>query len=356
MKTETKPNSILRWANGFALIAAVLLLTACGAASEEAPTPTALPRPVEAIKPTYEVQQGDITVVLQFTGRITPVREADLSFHTSGTVRNVFVAEGDSVTAGQVLADLAVIDDLELRQALDALSVRRAEVRLEIARLQLALVEAQPDSPTKATEVAIKENEVTLAEIALEEARLNAQDLGHAIANAQILAPFDGEIIALNVEAGDTVQAAHSVMVLADLDDLDVSADLRRDQLDELAVGMAAMVAPLDQPGNTVDGAVSYVPFRSQTGDMTVRVALERQATDAGFELRQRVQVTVVLQQKENVLWVPPQAVRTFEGRRFVVVQDGDVQQRVDVKLGLQNSDQIEITEGLTAGQIVVGP
>lgn len=50
-----------------------------------------------------------------------------------------------------------------------------------------------------------------------------------------------------------------------------------------------------------------------------------------------------------------PQAIRTFEGRKFVVVRDGEVEQRVDVKLGLQNQDRVEVAEGLTEGQIVVG-
>ena len=53
---------------------------------------------------------------------------------------------------------------------------------------------------------------------------------------------------------------------------------------------------------------------------------------------------------------MPPQAIRNFNGRRFAVVQDGDVQRRVDVKIGIQAEDRVEIEEGLQAGQTVVGP
>jgi len=52
----------------------------------------------------------------------------------------------------------------------------------------------------------------------------------------------------------------------------------------------------------------------------------------------------------------PPQAIRTFEGRTFAVVQDGQGQRRVDVKVGITNEDQTEILEGLTEGQVVVSP
>jgi multidrug efflux pump subunit AcrA (membrane-fusion protein) len=63
-----------------------------------------------------------------------------------------------------------------------------------------------------------------------------------------------------------------------------------------------------------------------------------------------------VLEQKEDVLWLPPQAIRTFEGRKFVVVQEDGFQQRVDVKVGIEGDDRTEIEEGVEEGQIVVSP
>jgi len=47
--------------------------------------------------------------------------------------------------------------------------------------------------------------------------------------------------------------------------------------------------------------------------------------------------------------------VRTFEGRRFVVIKDGDRQRRQDVRLGIVSSERVEILEGLNEGDIVVG-
>jgi multidrug efflux pump subunit AcrA (membrane-fusion protein) len=56
------------------------------------------------------------------------------------------------------------------------------------------------------------------------------------------------------------------------------------------------------------------------------------------------------------VLWLPPQAIRRFDGRTFAVVQDGQAQRRVDIELGLEGDDRVEIVSGLTAGEIVVAP
>jgi multidrug efflux pump subunit AcrA (membrane-fusion protein) len=63
----------------------------------------------------------------------------------------------------------------------------------------------------------------------------------------------------------------------------------------------------------------------------------------------------LMLERKQDVLWLPPAAIRTFEGRRFVVVQEGTGQRRVDITVGLEADDRYEILSGLTEGQIVVG-
>ena len=49
-------------------------------------------------------------------------------------------------------------------------------------------------------------------------------------------------------------------------------------------------------------------------------------------------------------------AVRNFQGRNFVVIQGGDTQRRVDVQLGIQSDNRVEILEGVTEGDVVVGP
>ncbi len=68
------------------------------------------------------------------------------------------------------------------------------------------------------------------------------------------------------------------------------------------------------------------------------------------------VRVRVVIESKDNVLWLPPQAIRVFEGRQFVVVQDVQGLRRVDVTLGIQGSERVEIMSGLSEGQIVQSP
>jgi multidrug efflux pump subunit AcrA (membrane-fusion protein) len=66
--------------------------------------------------------------------------------------------------------------------------------------------------------------------------------------------------------------------------------------------------------------------------------------------------VIIELEKREDVLWLPLAALRTFQGRDFVLIQDGEIQRRVDVQLGLKSQDRVEILDGLSEGQVVIGP
>ncbi len=120
----------------------------------------------------------------------------------------------------------------------------------------------------------------------------------------------------------------------------------------------------VSRPGQELKGYIRRLPYPYGGGgrtegldeeDKSTRITLEASAAEAGFELGDLARVTVVLERKEDVLWLPPQAIRVFEGRRFVVVQEGEAQRRVDVKVGIQGEDRVEIVEGLSEGQIVIG-
>src|SRR5512143_3100408 len=84
-----------------------LLASGCsGLGSSEAPTPTPFPTPVVPTKPTYTVQRGEVVKELEFTGTIAPIQEESLFFRTNGFVRALNVSRGNTVTKGQVLAEL----------------------------------------------------------------------------------------------------------------------------------------------------------------------------------------------------------------------------------------------------------
>ena len=95
------------------LLAVTLSLAACGGPGAQGGA-TLVPTPITLEKPTYTVQRGAITETVQLSGRVTPVRQDNLFFLSSGVVNEVLVSVGDFVDAEDVLARL---DEPEQYQA-----------------------------------------------------------------------------------------------------------------------------------------------------------------------------------------------------------------------------------------------
>ena len=358
-------------------------------------TPTPIPTAQVALKPVYKVQQGEVIKSTTFSGRISPVREEELFFRVDGRVRTVFFKRNENLKKGDVIAELE-IDALERELKAAQLELERAQVtldeaernleldrqeaqtRLEMAQIQLKAIDA--NSKSTRAEVAMQAKEVELAQLEVDRlktgvspllkndvtrAQYAIEKLNQEIAEAQIIAPFGGKLLSVNLSPGKAVTAYAPVASLADVSQLELSADLLSDQLQTMAEGMPATIVPSSRPGVTLHGTLRRMPYPYGSGgsgqtleekDKSTRVTVQETPEESGYALGDLIRVTVEIERKPEVIWLPPQAIRNFNGRRFAVVQDGDVQRRVDIKIGIEAEERVEIEEGLEVGQTVVGP
>jgi RND family efflux transporter MFP subunit len=264
------------------------------------------------------------------------------------------------------------------RQALEA-EREAAERALQEARRSLRVAEAAHQEALQAQEihrynVQIQEQAVSLARLRLEklesgldveEIRLNVQRLRDQLSDARLVAPFDGRVLMARIDEGRAVEAHATVMTVGDLGALELSASVATRQMEDLIEGMPVTCTSIAHPGAEIEGHIRRLPYpygggggltqEGQDEDESVRVALETTLDASDIELGDMLRATVVLERKEGVLWLPPEAIRTFEGRDFVVVQEGEGQRRVDVELGVEGDDRVEIQEGLEEGQVVIG-
>jgi len=311
-------------------------------------TPTAIPLPVIAEKPTYEVQRGDLTEELTFTGRIAPVDQQELAFGADGRVAKLYMRRGDPVTKDQLLAELELGED--------AYALRRAQANLKIAQLKLELARLQnpPTSEVNRINLAIHEQEVELAQIALDAINVTYDGM-------QIKSPMDGTVLSVSILEGAVAEANKPIIVVANLDDLTVSAVVGSEELDRLVIGMNVTATSIGRDIPASEGKIRALPYpygngATESTDGSVQVELDQPPAQLGYGVGDMVSMSVILEQKADVLWLPLSAVREFEGRYFAIVRDGNVERRVDVKVGIVDDDRIEIAEGLTEGQVVVVP
>lgn len=353
--------SIRRFARLYPLLGLILLAACSGGTggSGQVPTPTLIPAPEVSEKPTYEVQRGEVVRYFEFPARVMPVEQVELFFRVDGRVRNVFVDRGDRVEAGEILADLENLQDLEVQRTFDQLALRRAEVALEVAQRNLAFtLETVPEwSDDYEYRVDLDEYAVELAQIELDEMTLRMQDLDASIVDAQLIAPMDGVVITMNVKEGTPITAYEGMMLVADTSALELGAELTDTQMDSLAEGTTVLISRSSEPGTEMTGVIRSLPY-PYGGGAEDDIQPVRITVDGGIELdlSANALVTVILEQRTDVLWLPPEAIRIFERRKFVVIEDGGVQRRIDIETGIEGEDRIEIVAGLSEGQIVIGP
>jgi len=348
------------------LVALALILAACGNGqiiSEATPTP--FPTPV---RPTFTVQRGDITVEAKLSGRVTPLALHTVYFQIVGQVQEVYANVNDVVQEGQLLGELAQAQELRAKSDETRRIIRRAQIDLEIAQLTLEQYKTQGRS---ATEIKVQELQVELAQMKLDETLQSLgidpdspvlDELDAQVAQARAFAPADGTIISA-VGVGRNVNPTTPAFVLGDPNKLEVVADINpgtgNEEVKEMFEGMSVTVIPDANPEVELTGTIRQLPSPYGTGpsdENEVHIVLDKAPSASTYQSGDKVTVIVQLASKENVLWLPPDAIRSAGGRTFVIINSDSGPQRVDVEIGLQTRDMIEIASGLEQGQVVVGP
>ncbi|MGB0384606.1 MAG: efflux RND transporter periplasmic adaptor subunit [Ardenticatenaceae bacterium] len=383
------------------LLVGVLLLGACSPSDEslgEEPTP--IPTSVVPSKPTYKVKLGDVVSQVEFFGRIAPVVETSLTFPMAGQVGEVYVKRGAFVEAGDPIAsldtqelekELALSENerdvatqrLEAIQSQLATDRGRAELNVAMGQLNLDFAGSQvgeEPTPEESYQIAAKEIELELAQLALDEinnnidpllqadidqAALKVAELEATIEKTKIVAPSDGHITSLDLSLGQTVKAGQAIGTIADITLLEVNASLRENVLEQMAENMAATITINNRPSDEFLATVRRLPppygssasnAEFEETDESTRIAFDNTKESESFDLGERVEVVVVVTRREDTLWLPPAAIRTFNGRHFVVIQEGGGQRRIDVEIGTEGKGRVEITAGVEKGQTVIGP
>jgi RND family efflux transporter MFP subunit len=363
--SEANMNKRSRLGLWIAISALMLLLSGCGSSgpgSEATPTP--LPTPVRT---TYTVRRGDIVVNAKLTGDVEPVAVSNVTFPMAGHVAHVYVQPNELVTKGQLLADLAELADLQKSAEEIRRAVTTARIQVEIEEQKLAKLKAEGAS---VYDIRIQELQIELAQLALDQVLsqyglADAADslaaIGAQLDQARVYAPVDGLIITTTA-AGRTVTADTVVFVIGDPGRLEVVAvpDRSRagDQFKQMFEGMAATVTLDARPEVTLAGKVTELPSpygRGPGNDAIVRIVLDQPPSPDTYQSGDKVTVNIELANKRGILWLPPAAIHQVGGRTFVIADTGNGPQRIEIEIGVQTQDRVEILSGLKEGQTVIG-
>jgi RND family efflux transporter MFP subunit len=342
-------------------VIAALIIVGFGIYTEAAPKnnaaqpkassiPNYVPTPTEENKPPFTVQRGDVIREITLTGQITSAAKQELYFKSRGPVDTILVKKNDRVKTGQLLASL-YMGQIQF-------DLKRAQINLDMAKLNLAMAQNQPrpiDPNTQPINLAIKQKQIEMAELEIE-------DINATIADMQIFAPKDGTVTIIYLSEGDPADQFEPVLQIADLSNLEVLVNPLSEELAGLVVNAPVKMRSSQNPDKVLDGKISSLPAvvstnnSSPNADEYVHVTLNENPLSAGYHYGDQVQITLVAENKKNVLWLPPAAIDTNGSHNYATIKDAQGERQVEVKVGLKTTSQVEILSGLKEGQGVYPP
>jgi RND family efflux transporter MFP subunit len=279
----------------------------------------------------------------------------------AGTVTNVPVQIGQSLKAGDVIAELdRATFDLQAQQAQASLvesqaNNRRAAANYERTKGLYANDNASlNDLESARAEAESAEAMVEAAEKALEIARLNAS-------YTRLIADTDCSIASLDVEVNENVGAGQQVAVVSCGDDFEVTMDLPESLIANVAVGTDATIVFGAIPGEVFAGSVSEVAVASAAGTagfpVVIRILDNSRALRSGLA----ADVTFVIDEGDGggSFILPVSAVVKGTDGTYVFIADPSangeaVIRRQAVVLGELTQDGVEVTDGVQIGDRVI--
>ncbi len=195
---------------------------------------------------------------------------------------------------------------------------------------------------------------VTTAKIQLAQAQLALEQAQRQLANAQIVAPFDGVVTAVTASVGGP---SSGTIVLADDNKLHVGMLVDETQIGEIKAGMPAEVTFDALPKTTVTGTVTLVSPAGTVSQGVVNylVRIDLNPSADPLKIDMTANGRVILDTHTNVMAVPAAAIRTDpKGGYYVNIVDSNGEPfRVDVLTGYTDGNLTEVDGDLQPGDRV---
>lgn len=337
---------------------------------------------------------ADIQDVVLASGTVKAYKQVSVGAQVSGQIKSLKVVLGQRVKKGQLVAEIdSMTQANSLASSEFSLQNLQAQLRSKEASLKQAQLAYERQKTMLAGDASSRENfesaEATLNATRADIAGLQAQIKDGAIKvdNARvnlgytrITAPIDGEVVAIVAQEGQTVnanQATPTIIKVARMDTVTVKAQISEADVVRVKPGLPVFFTVLGDPDHryrTTLRAIEPAPD-SILQDETSASSLSASSTSASstaiyynglldvpnpegkLRISMTTQVNIVLSEAKNALVVPSTALgeKDAQGRYLVRVLDeeGHAHER-RVKIGINTNAQVQITEGLKAGERVV--
>lgn len=288
---------------------------------------------------------------------VRPFMDAAIHARASGYLKSWLVDIGESVTNGQLLAE---IETPELDQQL-----AQAKAQLEQAKASLALAKTTADrweELLKSASVSEQETAEKTADLALQKANVAAAEANvERLANLKsfdyVTAPFAGTITARNTDIGRliTADSGNELFHLAQTDPLRVYVRVPQTYIRAIAPGQTAELTFQELPGKIFIATVMRTAGAVDATSRTLLVELQTPNPHGEIFAGSFAQARFTHVADGHVLTLSDNAlVFRAEGMQVAVVGNDNKVSMRPVKLGRDSGNFVEILSGLTTNDRVI--
>jgi len=329
-----------------------------------------------------KVVRGAVINEVMGTGTLEARVRAAISPKISGLITQVLVDQNDKITKGQLLARL---DDGDLRQQVEVAQADLAAAKATVDRIGAEIVSANATvtkmrsnyerySTLRKSNVAAETDfEKALESKDVAESNLNRAQLAKVeaersvakaeaslrywherLADTKLCAPFDGIVVRRNRDPGAVAVPGTSILDIISTEQLWISAWVDETAMGLLEAGQPSRIVFRSNPENFLKGKVSRLASETDRETREFLVDVDVLQLPEKWAVGQRAEVYIETGRRNETLLVPQRFIIWREGQSGVLIDNAGKAQWRKVSLGLRGNEKVEITEGLTAGQIVI--
>lgn len=258
---------------------------------------------------------------------------------TAGRIAAVNFKDGAIVGKGAVLVTLdAAVQEAELQQARANLALAQSNHKRNQELLEKKFVTTQALDNSAAT-LKVQEAAVQLAEA--------------KVGKTRIKAPFNGMVGLRNVSIGDYVKEGQDLINIEDIGTLRVDFKLPETYLGRVAKGQVVEITSDALPGQSFKALLDAVDPQVDQGGRAISSRARLDNAAGILRPGMFVRVRLLFGERKNALMAPEQAIVPGAQPMVFKVVDGKAI-ATKVRLGVRRAAQVEIVDGLAAGDVVV--
>ncbi len=314
------------------------------------------------------VEFGEITVKMEETGEIEPIREVELKPMVSGKIVKFYVEEGDFLQKGDLLADIE--PDYTEAEKISGINsgLTLAEIRLTDAEKDLSDLEDLYEKKfISEKQLRDSQNELKRAKINFQEA-LKQHELVKELQTkdnvSKMISSASGTVIEQRMEEGEMVTSSSGnysggtvIFVLADLSRMVVKSRINEVDIGKVKKNQSVNIQVDAFPYKKYRGKITRIASKATNYNNVKVFSIEIEILNVDEDLRpgMTANITIIGEKRSDIVVVPIRTIFSDDDGQDIVykVKNDTIANSVVVKTGINNFQKVEIIEGLAVGDTI---